>query len=382
MATERYPDVEGELLERIRAIPAARHLPVFAVLDLHANVSPRMAEHASALIPYRKNPHTDARETAMRAARLLNDTLTSKRTPRTHFLHSRTLLAPPDTGTEGPILGPLEAMARALEKTGGHEEVGVGAGFAHADTPDTGLSFWVVSHQPESRCREDLESQVREAHALVARLEPQEWSIDAALNEIERTRQFPALLVEPADNIGGGAPGDATFLLRALLRRPIGRAGLIINDPVCVQFLQKLSPGDSAVLKIGGRGSSLDPGPVELAVTLQSLSDGRFELEDNLSHMASMLGSKIDMGPCAVVTHHNLTILLTSIKTPPFDLGQWRSQGINPAAFEIITIKAAVAHRRAYDAITASSFIVTTPGPCSSDLHSLPYKKSEGPFSR
>lgn len=380
MATEQYPDVEGELLERIRSIPAARQLPVYAILDLHANVSARMAAHASALIPYRENPHTDARETAMRAARLLNRALTSARTPRTHFLHSRILLAPPDTGTSGPVMGPLEAMARDLEKNGGHEEIGVGAGFAHADTPDTGLTFWVVSHQPESLCHEALETLAQEATTLASQLQSKEWSIDAALDEIERTRLFPALLIEPADNIGGGAPGDATFLLRALLKRPMGRTGLILNDPASVQALQTVSPGDTAVLMIGGRGSSLDPGPVELPVTLQSLSDGRFELEDNLSHMASMHGSKIKMGPCAVVTHRDLTILLTSKKTPPFDLGQWRSQGIDPAAFEVITIKAAVAHRRAYDAITASSFIVTTPGPCSSDLHSLPYRKIQRPI--
>jgi microcystin degradation protein MlrC len=277
-------------------------------------------------------------------------------------------------------MAPLEAYARDLEKACGHDEVGVGAGFAHADTPDTGLTFWVVSHQSENACREALESLSLKAQALASHLRSEEWSVDSALDEIERTRSFPALLVEPSDNVGGGAPGDATFLLRALLRRPVGRTGLILNDPVSVKALENVSPGETVVLQIGGRGWSLDPGPVELSVTLESLSNGHFDLEDKQSHLASMRGSKIDMGRSAVVRHENLTILLTSRKTPPFDLGQWRSQGIDPAAFEVITIKAAVGHRRAYDAITSSSFTVATPGPCSSDLRSLTYQRIQRPI--
>ena len=67
-----------------------------------------------------------------------------------------------------------------------------------------------------------------------------------------------------------------------------------------------------------------------LDVELLRRSDGTFELEDKQSHLASMCGDRFDMGPCAVVRHGGLTILLTSHKTPPFDLGQWRSQGIEP----------------------------------------------------
>ena len=36
------------------------------------------------------------------------------------------------------------------------------------------------------------------------------------------------------------------------------------------------------------------------------------------------------MGPCAVVEAEGVTILLTSRKMPPWDLGQFRSQRIEP----------------------------------------------------
>jgi microcystin degradation protein MlrC len=132
--------------------------------------------------------------------------------------------------------------------------------------------------------------------------------------------------------------------------------------------------GAQVKLSIGGKGSRLDAGPLEVEVEVVSLSDGRFELEDKQSHLASMCGDRFDMGACAVVRHGGLTILLTSIKTPPFDLGQWRSQGIEPSNLSVIGVKAAVAHRRAYDPIAARMLWVDTPGPCSSNLKSLPYR--------
>jgi microcystin degradation protein MlrC len=380
MATENYPDVEGELLSRIRALPGAETLPLFAVLDLHANVSERMARHASALIPYRENPHSDAKDTAIRATRLLRRALIEQKKPAIYILHSRILLAPPSTSTADAPMKPLQMMARSLEKMAGHWEIGVAPGFAHADTPDTGLTFWVVSMQPEISCHKTLETLYAEARSLVRNLSTSEWKISDALDQIAQQKKFPAILVEPADNIGGGAPGDATFILRALLERPLGRAGAIINDPATVEILNKFSPGEKAYISLGGKGSRLDLGPVELEVTLERLTDGRFELEDKQSHLASMSGSTIEMGPCAVVRKDSMTILITSIATPPFDLGQWTSQGIDPSKLEIIGVKAAVGHRRSYDPITRSTFTVQTSGPCSSDLRSLPYRKIRRPI--
>lgn len=380
MATAKLPDVEGELLRRIRETPGAGSLPIFAVLDLHANVSEEMARHATALIPYQENPHTDARETAVRAARHLWKMWAQNTNLRTHYLHSRLLLAPPSTGTSEEPMLTLNRMARALERSAGHLEVGVAPGFAHADTPDTGLTFWVVSDRPEMSCSQSLEILYREARHLVHELKPSEWDLAEAVRQIEKEKQFPALLVEPADNIGGGAPGDATFILRALLETPLEKCAVIINDPQAVASLQTVAPGQTARLSVGGKGSDFDPGPVDLEVTLERLTDGRFDLEDKQSHLASMRGSHIEMGPCAVVAHRNLTILLTSRATPPFDLGQWRSQGVDPGKLNVIGVKAAVGHRRAYDPIIRSSYTVRTPGPCTSDLFALPYRKLRRPI--
>ena len=380
MATQNLPDVEGELMRRIRTVPGAESLPLFAVLDLHANVSELMARSATALIPYRVNPHTDARETAVRGAKLLRRVWAENLEVHTRYLHARILLAPPSTGTANDPMRTLQQRARALEETAGHLEIGVAAGFAHADTPDTGLAFWVVSTQPEITCTRSLEVLLQEARHLARKTETREWELTEAIRKISEDRQFPALLVEPADNIGGGTAGDATFILRALLESPFEKCGVIINDPGAVTRLQSVPPGSTLRIPIGGRGSSADPGPVELDVTLVRLTDGNFVLEDKQSHLASLHGSRIVMGPSAVVTAGNVTILLTSRATPPFDLGQWRSQGVEPTELQVIGVKAAVGHRRAYDGIARSSFTVRTPGPGTSDLFALPYRKIRRPI--
>ena len=85
------------------------------------------------------------------------------------------------------------------------------------------------------------------------------------------------------------------------------------------------------------------------------------------------------MGPCVVVQVEGVTVLLSSRKTPPFDLGQLRSQGIQPETLKAIGVKAAVAHRRAYDKIAKGSFTVATPGPCTSRITGLPYKRLRRP---
>src|SRR5262245_43845432 len=56
MVTDDHEDGEGELLKRLRGVIGAAP-PVIVTLDLHANVTDLMVEHASALIAFRTYPH-------------------------------------------------------------------------------------------------------------------------------------------------------------------------------------------------------------------------------------------------------------------------------------------------------------------------------------
>ncbi|MBL6704641.1 MAG: M81 family metallopeptidase [Planctomycetaceae bacterium] len=383
MVTRSLLDVEGELVGRIRQLPGAESIPVCGILDLHGNISRRTIEQTQGMIAYRNNPHTDACETAERAARLLDRILTTKQQPVSIWAQPPIMWPPTGTGTADDPMRTLEAMAREIEAT--HEEiaaVNVMGGFSFADTPDTGVSFAAVTFGEAEIARQELQRLV-------------DWSIDHQSdgNKVDRpladcrneiradveAGRTPVIVVEPADNIGGGAPGDTTELLQFLLGEQFSKSACVINDPVTVSQLVVHSVGELVKVSIGARESSSFCQPVELEVELVSVSDGKFDLEDPNSHLASMCGVHIDMGPCAVVRNGGVSILLTTRKTPPFDLGQLRSQGIIPEECSVIGVKAAVAHRRAYDPVTATTYTVDTAGPCSSNIADFPWQHVRRP---
>ncbi|MBM3839506.1 MAG: M81 family metallopeptidase [Verrucomicrobia bacterium] len=379
MVSESIPDVEGEILERIRRFPALARVPVFGVFDLHANFTQRMADHSNGLVAYRENPHTDAREAAQRAAGLLEKCFATGRIPWTYWQHPPIIWPPTGTGTAHDPMRALQALARHLEAE--CEEVwtvNVAAGFSFADIPDTGVSLSIVTTGAESDARARLDQLARFAWKNRAQGNVLAPAVEAVMPEILSASGL-TVLAEPSDNIGAGAPGDGTGLLRALAKYGVRNAAIAINDLESVRKLWEAPLGTRMTLSVGGKGSTLDAGPLELGVQLVSRSDGKFQLEDKHSHLASMAGDSFDMGPCTVVRHEGILILLTSRRTPPFDLGQWRSQGIQPEKLSVIAVKAAVAHRRAYDPIAARMFWVDTPGPCRSNLWALPYRRVRRP---
>ena len=381
MVSETHADVEGEILGRIRRWEGAEDVPVGGVLDLHANVTGEMALYSNLLVAYRENPHTDAHATAVRAARLLDRVLLSGRTPQTYWAHPPVMWPPTGTGTADAPMSLLEARAREIEAADSHIlAVNVLGGFSFADTLEAGVSFTIVTPGSEAGARAYLEELCELAVANRAAGNRIAMPLEEALSRLPVSPERPTILVEPSDNIGAGSPGDTTGLLSALIAHDIGNAGVIINDPVAVAQAASMPPGSPFELAIGGRSGVPGAEPVSLEVALLSTSDGRFRLEDPFSHLASVFGEQIEMGPCAVVRHRGITVLLTSSKTPPFDLGQWRSQGIDPEKFDVICVKAAVGHRQAYEPIAGESFTVETPGPCSNLLRSLPFRRVRRPL--
>jgi len=383
MASESIPDVEGELLRRIRLIEGFEEIPICGVLDLHGNITQATAELSQGLIAYRKNPHIDARDAGVDGAKLLDRIMSTGEVPVCVWQHPPVMWPPTGTGTDDEAMATLESMAREIEdRNADIFAVNVFAGFSFADTPDTGVSFTAVTFGSAETAQSEID---KLAEWTTANRELGN-KVDANLTQVldnlndDLANRTPVILVEPADNIGGGAPGDATTILREFVEREFDNSALIINDPESVQALNDVQVGQTATLRIGGKTNSMTEGPVELNVTLLSKSDGKFELEDHNSHLASMNGIYINMGPSATVQYRGIRILLTTLKTPPFDLGQFRSQGIVPEELSVIGVKAAVAHRRAYDKITGVTYTVDTAGPCSSNLNSFSFEKLSRPI--
>lgn len=383
MVSESSHDVEGLIFKTIRdRLKAAgrANLPVSAVLDLHGNISQTMVENATVLRAYRENPHTDAYESAVAAAELLDRAFSE---PKLTPLHRATkyVISPVGVGSANDPMKSVLAAARAIEaRDPDILVVNVMAGYAYSDIPDCGFSLNLITKGPVAAAEKHLDTLVDVLEANIEAGYPHEDDLANALVRADALPPGtgPILLIEPADNIGGGTPGDATGLLGPLLET--GRKNILaaIADREAVAQCFAAGQGKTVSLMIGGKTDTHHGQPIAFTGTIENLSDGVFQLENPKSHLASMGGTTIRMGRCAVVVNDQAKILLSERKTAPMDLGQYHSQGLRPEDATYVVIKAAVSHRAAYDSIMRASFYVDSPGLCTSDLHRLPYTKLKG----
>lgn len=382
MVSESRDDVEGAILIAVKQLLVSRgvDVPIVAVLDLHGNVSQEMADNSSAMVAYRENPHSDARETAVRAAHILDQLLDDPKVSQA-FLATPYVLPPTGVGSAADPMKSVLARAREIERQDTDIlNINVMAGYAYADIPMCGFSLACVTRGALSKAETYLEELKAVLEANLEKGYPHEDTLEVALEKADDLPpgEGPILLIEPADNIGGGTPGDATGILGPLL--DLGRKGVVaaIKDPESVLACQQAGLGNLVNLMIGAKTDAHHGKPVPFIGTVRHLSDGKFTLENKKSHMASMGGENINMGPSAVIENDQAIILLTSIKTAPMDLGHLHSQGVQPEDATYVIIKAAVSHKDAYDPIARASFYVDSEGLCTSNLKRLPYKKLRG----
>ena len=154
MVTEHEEDGEGALLEAIRA-KVGRALPIAVTLDLHANVTDRMAALADIIVSYRTYPHIDQYAIATEALDLLARTLAGEIAPRCTVARGALLDAVDHGRTTAP--GPMTEVLASAAKFGaepGVLSVSINAGFPWADIRDAGPTAVVVGDGESARSKE------------------------------------------------------------------------------------------------------------------------------------------------------------------------------------------------------------------------------------
>ena len=367
MVAEGQLDCEGEILEAVRAMVGS-HCPVVATLDMHGNVSPKMVACADVLVAFNTNPHLDTRQRGLEAAQHVHAMMRGTINPVAAMARPPLLLSALTTWTEQPPLSLVHEAARSYAADDRVLNISIMGGFAYADTPYSGVSVIVATDDDLRLARQiaqvlaDVAWEHREA-ALYKGLSPED-AVRAALASPDK----PVVLADVGDNIGGGAPGDGTTLLQALLKAGAQEAVVVIADAGVA--MQAHAAGQGAVIEtaLGGKQDGWHGDPVHIHGVVEGLTDGRFTVEGK-DHFAGLYGAHVDMGPCAVIRCDGVRVLVTTHKTPPGNLNQLRSQGIEPAQQNIIVVKSAVAFRGAYGPIAGHIVEVDTPGLCSSDLN-------------
>ena len=376
MVTEDEPEGDAGILRRVRAA-VGPELPIVVTHDFHANICPELVEGATALVVYQTNPHMDQRARGVQAAGLLARVLRGEIRP------VMALAQPPmlftnlrqQTATE-PLAG-IQRAARALEGQPGVLVANTAAGYQYADVRCAGPACVVVTDDDPALARR-LAGELA-AHFWRAR---SELTIDfpdpdTAVRQAMDEGPWPVVIVETGDNIGGGSPGDSTFLLAALLRQRARQAVVTIHDPAAAAACARAGIGGTVDLEVGGKTDRLHGEPVAIQGRVRSLHDGRYE-ETEARHGGKRF---FDQGLTAVVEVDGpIAVVLNSAPTPPVSLHQIISLGIVPERQRILVVKSGVSHRAAYDPVTARTIEADTPGITAADPRHFTYARARRPI--
>lgn len=371
-------DCEGSLLEEVRSL-AGPDCCIVASLDMHANVSPRMVANANALVAFNTNPHLDARERGREAFQLLETIVHKKADPKIAFRHPPLMLSALATATEREPLSLGHAIARRYRENPRVLNISVCGGFAYADTPYSGVSVTVTTDGDQDlaeKIAEEIATALWENRRAGDSMGEVPWE---AVRRAIQASATPVVLADVGDNVGGGSPGDGTVLLELLLRQRAEDAVVVINDAEVAEMAKARGAGTMINTSVGGKTDRRHGTPVAIKGRVVSISDGKYAISPQ-NHFANLLGKEATMGTTAVIRCGGVSILVTSNKTPPGDLNQLLSQGIDPQAQKVIVVKSAVAFRGAYEPIAGEIIEVNTPGLGSSDITSFNHEHIHRPI--
>jgi microcystin degradation protein MlrC len=358
MVTPRFPDADAETLRRVRAA-VGPGVPVACTLDYHGNVSPQMGESADALVGYQTYPHVDQRERGVLAAELVVRAAKKEIHPVTVVAKPPMILNLLGQDTAREPMRSLMAAARAAERRPGVLSVSLMAGFPYADVPDMGPSVIAVADG-------DGDLAARTADELAAKM----WDVreqlyvpcpgpEEAVKRAIASDRPPVLLIDLGDNVGGGSAGDGTVLLAELLRQRAKGFVVTLHAPATVAKAKAAGVGGTVEADVGGAVDQRHGNPVHVRGTVRSLHDGHW-VETEARHGGRRQN---DQGHTAVLDlGDGNTLVLNTLRTPPFSLGQLTSLGIDPKQARVIVVKAAVAYKAAYAPIAGEIIEVDTPG--------------------
>jgi microcystin degradation protein MlrC len=378
MVMEDAEDGEGELLARLRE-QIGPDVPIAITLDLHANVTDRMAALADIVVAYRTYPHIDQYEIATQAAELIRRTLAGEIKPSTTVVRGQMLNGVDSGRTTAP--GPMtEVLASAdnLLSQPGVLSTSVCAGFAKADTHDTGPSAIVVSDGPAPRFTEMADGLIEEVWQSRHRKTVQTVSIEDAVGWAKNAppADGPVVLADFADNPGGGGYGDATRLLKAMIDADLqDTAFATIYDPVVAQMCWDDGLGALMHLNLGGKIDPAYGAPIEVRGKVTALTQGRFSLKGPM-----MGGQRIDMGPTAVLTVGGIEIVVTSGRFQAYDRMYFEHARIDPEKKKVLAVKSSQHFRAAFGPIASEIIVVDGGGGLTSgDYRQLSYENLRRP---
>jgi microcystin degradation protein MlrC len=370
MVAEEFPDAEGELLRRIRAV-AGPEMPISASLDPHCNMTAAMVRHADALSPFRTYPHVDMKLAGARAMKLLVERV-RRRAPFAKAFRQLDYWIP--ITSQCTLVQPMQGVFAERDRIAlrhGVAELAFCFGFPYADFEDCGPAVAVFSSDQDS-----ADAAAVEMITLLGARErdfaldvvPAARGVTEAIKIAATNPGKPVVLADTQDNPGGGGHGDTTGLLAELVRQGARDCVVaLINDAESAAACHKAGEGGSLALRLGGKSGGA---PFEVTAKVVRLSDGRFTCTGPMAG-----GNPADLGASALINvTPGVRVIVTSRKMQAYDQALFRHLGVEPAKQKILALKSSVHFRADFQPMAEKVIVVAAPGPVVADPSTLPFR--------
>ncbi len=357
MATEDYEDAEGEIIAAVRQ-QIGPQIPLVVTLDLHANITQRMAEQADCLIGFDTYPHVDMRERGDEAVHTVARMVRQEIRPTQSYRQLPLLTMPPMQCTLREPMQSLVSELHALEQREDVITATLAMGFPFADIRDAGASVLVTTHDSP-----DLADQLADEFAgklweLRDQLQPELTSIEDAMRFSRQQAEGLVIFADGSDNPGGGAPCDGTVALRALIESEFQNAAVgVLYDPETVELAHRTGVGVEAEFVVGGKTDDRHGEPVRLRGYVKTLGDGKYTFQGPMRH-----GCPGDFGRMAVLQVGGVQIVLASRRMQLLDAEMLRVVGVTPERCRLLVVKSAVHFRADLGPMASFIFDADTPG--------------------
>ena len=389
MVADGCDDCEGDLLQRVRSL-VGPGVVVGAELDPHNHLTPLMVSQADLLIAFKEYPHTDVLERGLELVDLCAAQVAGRIRPvaavadcaMVSIIHT----------THQPARGFVDRI-QALEGRDGVLSISISHGFPWGDVADMGTRVLVYTDADADAAQRLARRLADELVALRAELGSPQWGIAAALDQALASPGRPVVMADGADNPGGGAAGDSTFILRQVLDRGLDDVAMgPLWDPMAVRLAFEAGMGARLSLRLGGKTSPLSGDPVDAVCTIRALHKDMV--------MTGLAGTPVPLGDCALVQLDAATprdagavvmpavrqavpahragvqIVLISRRSQALGLDLFTGLGLDPALSRIVVLKSSQHFRAAFGPIAAQVIYVDAPGSVTNDLGSLAYRKA------
>jgi microcystin degradation protein MlrC len=261
---------------------------------------------------------------------------------------------------------------QALEGRDGVLSISVTHGFPWGDVPEMGTKLLVYTDGDQAQADALARRLADELITMRQRLEVRYPVTDEAIDEAVAFDGAPVVIADSADNPGGGAASDSTFLLRRLVERGIRSAAVgPIWDPIAVRIAFEAGLGARLAMRIGGKIGPMSGDPMDLLCTVKALRPDMV--------MTGLAGAMMPLGDCALLEAEGIEMVLITLRNQAMGTDLFTQLGCDLAAKKIIVVKSSQHFYASFSKIAKHVIYSDAPGSVTRDLTKLPYTKIRRP---